>query len=417
MVQRGRGGILVVQIPPQHGKSELISHRFPVWLFDLDPSTNLILASYGADLAEGFGKQVRNTIQSEPDQVRARISRDTAKGGLWKTTAGGLFRAVGVGGGLTGHGGTVGLIDDPVKDFREALSQASRDAHWDWWASTFTTRLRKNAIIVLMMTRWHTDDLAGRVIENERDVEVITFRALAEDDDPLGRPVGEPLNPYFKTKEELEAHRARSPSWFSALYQQRPVARAGAMFNRTWFEIVPSMPNLARRVRYWDRAATKPKAGRTDPDWTAGALVGQIEDTFYVADVHRFRGTPLDNEKEIHQTAILDRAEARRSSLDVRIRMEQEPGSAGVDMIAHYQGRVLLGYPFEGDRPTGDKVLRAEPLASAAQAGRVKLVAGPWNRAFLDEVEMFPHGPHDDQVDAVSGAVLSLSGDVEPMLY
>lgn len=417
LATRGTGGILVLQVPPQHGKSELASHRAPVWLFDRDPSTNGILASYGADLAEGFGRQVRNTIAAEPELVSARLARDSAKAGLWRTTAGGSFRAVGVGGGLTGHGGHWGIVDDPVKDYREARSPATKAGHWDWWSSTFMTRLRRGSFVLLMMTRWAKDDLAGRVIESERNVEVVTFRALAEDDDPLGRAPGEALNPVFKTAEELQAARARNPSWFEALYQQRPVAREGAMFNRSWFEIVPSMPNLAQRVRWWDRAATKPRPGKTDPDWTAGALMGRIGDDFYIADMVRFRGSPFENEKIIAQTAAMDRAAGRGSGIDTRIKMEQEPGSSGVDVIAHYQGRVLLGYPFEGLPSTGDKVLRAEPFAGAAQAGRVKLVAGPWIKAFLDEVEMFPDGPHDDQVDAASGAFSSLSGDLVPMFY
>lgn len=418
MVRKGKGGILVVQIPPQHGKSELISHRFPVWLFDRTPWTSLALASYGAELAEGFGKSVRNTIQANPDLVQARIARDTAKGGLWKTTAGGMFRAVGVGGGLTGHGAPYGIVDDPVKDWKEALSPAVKDGHWDWWASTFTTRMRRNAVIVIMMTRWAVDDLAGRVIEREDGVEVITLPALAEENDPLGRAPGEALNPDFKTVEELERHRARSPSWFAALYQQKPIARAGVMMQRGWFRIVSKMPNLAVRTRYWDRAATKPKPGKTDPDWTAGALVGRVGDDFYIADMRRFRDSPRVNEREIAQAALLDRNEARRAGApDPRIQMEQEPGSAGVDVIAHYQDTVLLGYPFEGVRSTGDKTTRAEVLASAAEAGRVFLVDGPWVKAFLDEVEMFPNGPHDDQVDAASGAVLSLSAGSVPMLY
>ena len=418
MVDRGSGGILVVQLPPQHGKSELISHRLPVWLFDRDPSTNGILASYGADLAETFGKQVRNTIQSEPDLITARISRDSAKGGLWKTTAGGVFRAVGVGRGLTGHGGRWGIVDDPIKNPREAMSPAVKDAQWDWWASVFMTRLRRHSIVVLMMTRWATDDLAGRVIENERGVEVITFRGLAEDDDPLGRAPGEALNPALKTREELEAARDRNPRWFSALYQQRPVARSGAMLQRSWFKIVKAMPNLARRARYWDRAATKPKPGKTDPDWTAGALMGEIEGDYFLCDMRRFRDSPRVNEVEIAQTALLDRAQAKRDGVgDCRIRMEQEPGASGVDMIAHYQARVLLGYAFSGVRSTGDKVLRAEPFAAAAEAGRIHLVEGPWTKPFLDECEMFPDGPHDDQVDAASGAMLALMGGSEPMLY
>lgn len=418
LLLRGEGGRLIVEIPPQHGKSELISHRFPTYVLDIFPWLDVMLTSYGADLANGFSRQVRNTIQGSPDLLDVRLARDSTAADDWRTTAGGGMRSMGVGGGMTGKGANVLLIDDPVKNFRDALSQAFRDSQWDWWASTASTRLRRNAIVVLMMTRWNQDDLAGRLQADDREKwEVIRIPALAEDNDPLGRPVGAPLNPDMKSLVEIEAARTRSPFWFEALYQQRPRAREGAMLQRTWFKFVKAIPNLAERVRYWDRAATVPKNG-SDPDWTAGGLVARIGDDFFIADIRRFRGSPMDNEREIAMTACLDRADALRgSAADVRIRMEQEPGSAGVDVIAHYQGHVLLGYPFQGVRSTGDKVLRAEPFASAAQAGRVYLVEGPWNQAFLDEIEMFPNGPHDDQVDAVDGAMLSLTGDGVPMFF
>lgn len=170
----------------------------------------------------------------------------------------------------------------------------------------------------------------------------------------------------------------------------------GPMFDRSWFQIVDEAPAGARWVRYWDFAATEPKKGR-DPDWTAGAKVACVDGVYYIGDVTRARGTPKAVEDLVRQTAELD---TRR----VPIILEQEPGSSGVAAIDHYRRRVLVGFAVQGDRKTGSKVELARPLSSAAQAGNVRLVRGPWIGAFLDEIHAFPtEGVHDDQVDAASG--------------
>jgi predicted phage terminase large subunit-like protein len=175
----------------------------------------------------------------------------------------------------------------------------------------------------------------------------------------------------------------------------------GSIFQREWFEIVEEAPTDARKVRFWDLAATKPKQGR-DPDYTVGALVGEKDGRYWVMNIVRLRGAPPDVEAAIKQTAMLD-------GYDVRIYMEQEPGSSGVGQIDHYARQVLKGYSFWGVKTTGPKPQRAAPVSSAAEAGNIKLVNDPWMSAFLDEFEAFPQGMHDDQVDAVSGAFQQLS--------
>lgn len=172
--------------------------------------------------------------------------------------------------------------------------------------------------------------------------------------------------------------------------------QAGSKFRREWFEIVDAAPAEARRARYWDLAATEPKPGK-DPDWTAGALLAEKEGVFYIIDIRRTRQTPRHVEALIKQTAELD-------GRAVDVYMEQEPGSSGVNTIDHYRRRILLGFTFRGNKTTGSKEIRANPLSAAAEAGNVKLVRGPWINDFLDEAEAFPGGSHDDQVDAASGA-------------
>jgi predicted phage terminase large subunit-like protein len=177
----------------------------------------------------------------------------------------------------------------------------------------------------------------------------------------------------------------------------------GEMFQRSWFEIVDAAPADLRWVRYWDMAATKPKPGH-DPDWTAGPKVGRSPaGIYYIADLRRLRDTPAHTEALIKQTAQLD-------GIGTNVYMEQEPGSSGVTVIDHFTRMVLGGFTFHGDKVTGNKSDRAGPFSSQAQAGNVKLVRGPWINAFLDEVELFPNGAHDDQVDAVSGAIQMLGG-------
>ena len=182
--------------------------------------------------------------------------------------------------------------------------------------------------------------------------------------------------------------------------------QSGNKFRREWFEIVDEAPVDCQWVRRWDMAATEPKKG-SDPDWTVGCLMGKSSNrTLYIKDVRRLRGTPGACEALVRQTAETD-------GRNVAVRMEQEPGSSGVKVIDDYTRRVLMGWDFQGVPSTGNKEVRANPLASQAEAGNVKLVKGPWIGAFLDEVELFPLGSHDDQVDAASGALLDLTSEPE----
>jgi len=170
----------------------------------------------------------------------------------------------------------------------------------------------------------------------------------------------------------------------------------GRKFQRGWFMIVQNYPKGGRIIRYWDKAATEPKKGK-DPDYTVGVKATMVDGVFYVLHMERFRGTPKVNESTIRRIAELDGKE-------VDIYMEQEPGSAGVNDIDNYVRRILSGYCFRGEKTTGSKEIRANPLSSLAEQGNVRLVQAPWNNEFLDEFEMFPDGAHDDIVDATSGA-------------
>jgi predicted phage terminase large subunit-like protein len=209
-------------------------------------------------------------------------------------------------------------------------------------------------------------------------------------------------NPYLDAAEYRQSLMQLDPITRAQLLAGDWSARAeGALFRRQWFPIVDAAPADARRVRAWDLAATEARPGK-DPDWTAGCLMAESHGVYYIQDVRRMRGTPLQVEALVRQTAELD-------GRAVPIWLEQEPGSAGVNTIDHYTRRVLPGFTFRGNRATGSKSERAAPLASQAEAGNVRLARGAWCGAFLDEAESFPQGTHDDQVDAASAAFEKLA--------
>jgi len=410
----GRTPRLLVMMPPRHGKSEEVSHYLPVWFLNQWPDKRVILTSYEADFAASWGRKVRNTIAEHKADLRVRIADDSAAANRWDTTRGGGMVTAGVGGPITGRGANLLIVDDPVKNAEEANSQVYRDKAWEWWLSTAYTRLEPGGVAVVVMTRWHEDDLGGRLLrEGEQGGErwrSLRLPALAEDKDPLGRQPGQALWPERYDVKALEGIRqAVGSRVWASLYQQSPLPPGGLLFNRQWLPIVDAAPADCRQVRYWDLAATEAVRG-SDPDYTAGCLMGEKDGVYYVQDVRRLRGTPMQVEALVRQTAELD-------GHSVRVWMEQEPGSAGVNTIDHYTRRVLSGYTFRGNRATGSKSERAAPLASQAEAGNVRLVRGAWCGAFLDELEAFPLGAKDDQVDAASGAFEKLQRRGDPFSH
>lgn len=409
-VERGEITRLMVFMPPRHGKSELCSVRFPAWYLGRNPQRQVIACSYAESLAYTFSYAVRGTIAGPAYQRLWQHRLDTAGAIRWQLAGKGDLRAsyiaAGVGGGITGEGADVLVIDDPVKNAEEAASPLQRERVWEWWKMVARPRLQPGGVIVLIMTRWHQNDLAGALLKLASEDpkadqwEVLHFRALDGE---------HALWPEHYPVAALEATRASiGQSAFEALYQGSPLVPGGNLFKRGWFEIVEAAPADCRLVRFWDMAATEARHG-SDPDWTAGSLLGRAPNgTLYVVDMRRLRGTPGANENLVKQTAEMD-------SKAVPVRMEQEPGSAGVKMIDDYRRRVLFGWDFTGVPSTGSKEVRASPVASQAEAGNIKLVRGPWISAFLDELEMFPKGAHDDQVDALSGALAFLAGARRPV--
>ncbi|WP_315729815.1 phage terminase large subunit [Bradyrhizobium sp. SZCCHNRI2010] len=428
-VERGECKRLMIFAPPRHGKSELSTRRFPAFFMARNPTKNIISASYNSDFATSFGRNVRDIIKSReferlfPD---IRIRSDQRAADDWQLEQGGQYYAVGVGTGTTGKGAHLFLIDDPIKDRKEVKSAGFRDDQWDWYRDVVYTRLEEDAAIILTLTRWHYDDIAGRLIELMNDGkglpwEILYLPALPyvkkikRDDgteelilnedgtvpgDPLGRKPNEPLAPnrfsYAALMDRLDVLGERS---FAALYQQQPMADDGGMFRADWFPVISPAELTARRnrVRAWDLASS------IDGDYTVGVLMSKdLNGVFYIENVVRFRGTSLEVEKKIFETA-------RDDGRSVQISLPQDPGQAGKSQAESFIRR-LAGYIVKAQRPTGSKEVRAAAFAAQAEAHNVKLVSGHWNSCFTDELEVFPLGTYDDQVDAASDAFNALLG-------
>jgi len=389
-VANGECSRLIVMMPPRHAKTSTVTVRFPVWWMERRSALRVIVAGYNQVLANKFSRMSRKLAQM-------RLGLDRRAVEEWMTENGGWYRAVGVGGGFTGMGANLIIIDDPIKSREEAQSLTYRERVWEWYTNDLYTRLEPGGAIILVMTRWHEDDLAGRILSSgdADNWRIVRLPALAEEGDPLGRSPGEALNPDRYPVEELFKIKSVLGTWaFEALYQQRPMPAEGGFFKREWFsKFVDAVPaEVEGRVRYWDKAATADGG-----DYTVGARMSYTaEGVFYIEDVVRGRWSPGERDKIIKQCAEIDPP-------GTQFWLEQEPGSSGVDSVQALI-RLLAGYSVHADRATGSKQVRAEPFAAQCEAGNVVLVKGYWNNLFLDELLVFPNGQHDDQVDAISGA-------------
>ena len=394
-------GRLILSVPPRHGKSELASKYFPAWFVGAFPHRRVILSSYEADFASSWGRKARTLLDEQGHRFGVKVARDSSAANRWDVEGhGGGMTTAGVGGPITGKGADLLIIDDPVKNYEEAHSQTFRDRAWDWFTSTAYTRLEPGATCVVIMTRWHEDDLVGRIKtrlghENWRDV---LFPALCEvDGDSLGRRRGDPLWPERFDAARLAAIKATLGGYqFSSLYQQRPTPEEGGMFKREWLSrFVDAVPNGCKRCRGWDKAATE-NAG----DHSAGVLLAVDDDgIFYVEHVERGQWSSGARNKIIYQTAELDVLRAGRDNYAVWV--EREGGSGGKES-AEISVRELAGFDAHAELVTGDKVARSRAFAAQCEAGNVRLVRGGWNEAYISELCGFPNGSNDDQVDASS---------------
>lgn len=408
-VARGNGR-LILNMPPGHGKSELLSHWLPTWYLDNLPDQRLILTSHSAELAAHWGRTVRNEFEQN-ELLTTRLSPDSTAADRWNTPQGGGMKTAGVGGGITGFRGNLLLVDDPHPTWEAVNSEAHRKRVAEWFDGTLRDRGEPGATIVLLMHRWHEEDLVGYLLDRDAaEWDVIRLPAIAEEGDVLGRSEGEPLCPQRFDLPALERlRRALGSLVWGGKYQQHPHPPEGNYFKRDWFPVVEPdrVPPMVEQVRAWDLAATaEGENGNADPDWLAGCRMGRdAAGVYYVRHVSRDRLSPDGVERRITQQAAMD-------GRGVAVRVEQE-GAASGKIVRHYYTRMLDGYDARFVTvPRSSKFARSGPFNAACERGDVKLVAGDWNEAFLDELASFPTGAHDDQVDAAVGAYTALAGDL-----
>jgi predicted phage terminase large subunit-like protein len=389
------------QIPIRHGKSEHNTIGYAVYRLLLDPTTRILLCSYSDTKAQEFSRETRRLAVD----LGVELSKDRNSAGSWETTAGGGLKAVGAGAGVASTNADLILIDDPIGSRTDAESQAKRDQVWDWITNDILARCEPKTAVIMTMSRWHQDDPAGRLLEKQRDRwTVIDLPAEAEENDPLGRVVGEPLWPELRGAEWLDEVRQDVLAYgFASLLQGRPRPREGGMFKWAWWQIIDEVPLSGPMIRYWDLAGTEPKGKGHDPDYSAGALMCRMADLrVALCDVARDRKSIHARDQWLAEVCAADLAKYRGR---ISWWIETEAGIAGEERTAQLVRRLQsLGMPVYTEHPTGKKIHRAEPLASKAEAGNCVLVDGAWNDPFRAEAADFPNGKHDDQIDAAAGA-------------
>ncbi|HVZ09335.1 phage terminase large subunit [Rhodopila sp.] len=398
-------------MPPGSAKSTYSSIIFPSWWFTQFPQSSVIIASHSAALATYFSRKVRILVEEKLPSLGFSVRTANRSLESWTTTEGGEFLAVGVHAGIAGRRADLIIIDDPIGSQVDAESQSRRDYLWEWFRADLVTRLRPGGRIAVVMTRWHVDDLSGRLMaQSGADWRAVRLPALAEAQDPLGRPIGAALWPEWEPLDALLRKRQEiGERMWAALFQQNPQPAVGRLFSVDRLETVnPGQDRtLIATVRGWDLAATA-ASQRNDPDWTVGVKLGLLADHRYIIlDVVRLRGSPREVEDLIVSTARCDGS-------GVIISIPEDPGQAGKSQMA-YLTRQLGGFVVLSTRETGSKATRAMPLASQMEAGNVLITEAFWNAILIDELRDFPFGRKDDQVDALVRAFMTICNIPRPV--
>lgn len=383
---------LMIFVPPRHGKSEMATIRYPIWRLEREPDLRIIIGAYNQILANKFSRKARRIATQRP----ITMSRDRVAVEDWETAKGGGVRAVGVGGGITGQGGNLIVIDDPVKNREEAESEAYRERCWEWYTDDLYTRLEPNGAIILIQTRWHEDDLAGKILASEDGPNwtVVSLPALAEENDPLGRQLGEALCPErFDLPALGEIKTVLGSYSFNALYQQRPSSLEGGVFKRHWWQFYTERPpRLDLVVQSWDMAFKDTKGS----DYVAGQVWGVKGANRYLLDQF------WDRLDFVATRQAVQRLSAKWEQALIKLVEDKANGPA---VIASLRNKVPGLIPIE---PQGSKYARAVAVSPFMEAGNVFLPSpsiAPWVDGFIEECAGFPNAAHDDQVDAMSQAL------------
>lgn len=443
-VENGIGRRLIVEMPPRTGKTFTATQITPSWVLTRHPDWPIVLSSYSSDLATSWSLQIRRWVESGKLGSGVAVAPDSGRAEGWETTEGGKLTARSLGGGTTGFGAKVLIIDDPHKDFIEAHSARAREDVWQWWLGVGSARLHRPALVIVIMTRWHEDDLAGRLLSTEYpgdpdDWEVIRFPAIAEEDDVLGREPGQPL--YSPLTDETEAEAIEqwenvrrdvgSYTW-SALYQQRPAPPEGAIFAMSDWRFWTTDPERASHhedgsldpdgttilldpatlsggewVDSWD---TSFKGGENS-DFVVGQRWVRVGANRYLMAQKRGRWTFTRTVDEMTAWAKPDDPIGSPFGHLVHRRLIEDTAN-GPAIINTLKDRISGLKPIS---PRASKEARARAISPEVESHNV-LLPHPdmpgyeWVGDLLDELREFPNSAHDDQVDALTQALLELRG-------
>jgi predicted phage terminase large subunit-like protein len=408
-VARGKRKRLLICAPPGSAKTTYASRLFPAWYFGFRPRSSIIAVSHTQELSETNSGFVQRVVRDNAQTLGYNLANDAK--GRWGADNHSAYLAGSVGSAILGFRANIAIIDDPIRSRADADSETLREQHWRWMINDLETRLTPDGAIIVIGTCFHEDDLLGRLQRLQGEQwKVLCFRAIAEEDDPLGRNPGEPLwadDTYGYGPRLLEirdgAEKEGRLRDFDAMYQQRPRPPEGAIFKPAAISIhePDNLPRVAEIVRAWDLASSD------KGDWTVGILLGRYYATGYqpryvVLDVQRFRGPP----EEVRRTV---RTIAQSDGPGTKIWLPRDPAQAGADQADSYIG-MLSSYRVAAERMSGSKVTRADSVACQVNVGHVGMARAHWNAVFTEELASFPSGKYDDQVDALSLAFSKLEG-------
>lgn len=389
-------GRIIVNIPPQHGKSVFISKWVPLWYLSNYPNKRIILSTYEASFAASWGRAVRDEAEDKPE-IGIKVRRDVKASNYWMTEEGGAMMTAGVGGPVTGKSGDILIIDDPVKNWDEAKSATYQQRNIDWFNSTLYTRKQPGTTIIVLMTRWHENDLAGYLLgEHGDDWTHIKLPAIAEDHDPLGRKPGDALSPYRFDAEDLgRTKRAVGSQVWAGLYQQRPTALEGGIIKKDWLRFYHQHPpTFNEMLQSWDLSFKETKSG----SFVVGQVWGRSGADFYLVDQVRrrmdFPGTKqairMMTEKwpETRKKVVEDKANGPAIISDLK---REIPGLVSYSSKDSKEARLFAVSPFF---ESGNVFIPHKDIAN-------------WANDFIEELVNFPNSLNDDQVDACSQAIVS----------
>ena len=405
--------VLIVEAPPQHGKSEIVSRKLPAWLFGQNPDLSIGGLSYGKDLATDMNRDIQRTMMGDEYAVLFPESTLNAKRVVTVEVEPkrnsetfelvgrkGRYVAQGVGGPLTGKRLDVGIIDDPIKNAQEALSQTTKDSVWNWYISTFLTRLSKNSGQIIMATRWAIDDLTGRILEANPNAKVLSFPAISDAGEALV-PDLHPIDKLLETKATMSSH------FWSAMYQQSPTIVGGGIFKDEWWRYWRALPKLTHRAVYVDTA----QKTKQENDYTVLQCWGFGRDGgAYLID--QVRGKFEAPELLVQARAFWNKHKGRDRQTGALREMKVEDKVSGTGLI---QTLRREGIPIREIPRATDKLTRAYDAAPQIENGNVYLPEqAAWLSDFLAEASAFPNGAHDDMLDPLMDAVADMAtGDTQ----